>query len=104
MRLAADSRDAVGIANPRQQAERWMTREATMDRRNFFTGLAAMVLCPLCAPKGSAAERAHWSYEGVTGPDKWGDLDAASKVCTFGITYAERASAPSIISTVLPRP
>jgi hypothetical protein len=56
MRLAADSRDAVGIANPRQQAERWMTREATMDRRNFFTGFAAMVLCPLCAPKGSAAE------------------------------------------------
>ncbi len=55
-----------------------------MDRRNFFTGLAAMALCPLCAPKGFAAEGAHWSYEGATGPEKWGEVDAASKVCTLG--------------------
>ena len=55
-----------------------------MDRRHFFKGLAAMALCPLCAPGGFAAEGAHWSYEGATGPDKWGDLDAASKVCSVG--------------------
>jgi carbonic anhydrase len=55
-----------------------------MDRRNVLTGLAAMALCPLCAPAGFAAEGAHWSYEGATGPDKWGEIDAASKVCGVG--------------------
>ena len=29
-------------------------------------------------------EAAHWSYEGVTGPDRWGDLDSADKVCAIG--------------------
>ena len=31
-----------------------------------------------------AAEGAHWSYEGGDGPDHWGDIDAASKVCSAG--------------------
>ena len=31
-----------------------------------------------------AAEGAHWSYEGATGPAHWGDVDAASKVCSVG--------------------
>ena len=32
-----------------------------------------------------AAEGAHWSYEDATGPAKWGDLEAASNVCTVGL-------------------
>jgi carbonic anhydrase len=46
--------------------------------------LTGLVLCPLCASTGFAAEGAHWTYEGNTGPEKWGDLDAASKACSVG--------------------
>jgi carbonic anhydrase len=46
----------------------------------LFTGLA---LCPLCASATFAAEH-HWSYEGETGPDKWGGLDAADALCSAG--------------------
>ena len=46
--------------------------------------LAGLALCPLCASASFAAEGAHWSYEGATGPDHWGDMDAASKVCSAG--------------------
>jgi len=45
--------------------------------------MAALALCPLCTSNGRA-EGAHWSYEGGAGPDHWGDVDAASKVCTAG--------------------
>ena len=55
-----------------------------MNRRHALKALAGLALCPLCSPSGFAAEGAHWSYEGGTGPAKWGDLDAASKVCTIG--------------------
>lgn len=55
-----------------------------MDRRHALKSLVGLVLCPLCAPAGFAAEGAHWSYEGVTGPAKWGSLDTASKVCAIG--------------------
>jgi carbonic anhydrase len=72
-----------------------------MDRRSFFKGLAAMALCPICAPVGFAAEGAHWGYEGAHGPDKWGEVDAASKVCSLGsqqspidITSTVRAQLP----------
>ncbi len=54
-----------------------------MHRRRFITSLAGLALCPLCAPLGIAAD-AHWSYEGATGPSNWGDVDAASKVCSAG--------------------
>jgi carbonic anhydrase len=48
--------------------------------------MAGLALCPLCTPSGLAAEGAHhhWSYEGEGGPTKWGDLDAANKVCSIG--------------------
>jgi carbonic anhydrase len=68
----------------------------------LFTGLA---LCPFCAPTVFAAEESHphWSYEGVTGPDRWGGLDAADVVCADGeqqspidITGAIRASQPPL--------
>jgi carbonic anhydrase len=37
----------------------------------------------MCAPRAFAAEH-HWSYEGETGPDKWGSLDAENAVCSVG--------------------
>jgi carbonic anhydrase len=55
-----------------------------MDRRAFVKGLAGLALCPVCAQIGFAAEAAHWSYEGATGPGHWGDLDAADRVCGIG--------------------
>lgn len=55
-----------------------------MNRRHALKALAGLALCPLCATTGLAAEGAHWSYEGTTGPSKWGDLDAANKVCAAG--------------------
>src|SRR5689334_8282378 len=42
--------------------------------------------CPLPAVPARFRRRgAHWSYEGATGPAKWGDLDAADKVCAIGL-------------------
>jgi carbonic anhydrase len=55
-----------------------------MNRRQALRALTGLVLCPLCSPIGFAAEGTHWTYEGTTGPDNWGDLDAASKVCSVG--------------------
>jgi carbonic anhydrase len=54
-----------------------------MNRRHALQALAGFAVCPLCAPRGYA-EGAHWSYEGSNGPDKWGDLDAADRVCSAG--------------------
>jgi carbonic anhydrase len=54
-----------------------------MNRRHALKALAGLALCPLCKP-AFAAEGAHWSYEGVSGPAKWGDLDATSKACSVG--------------------
>jgi carbonic anhydrase len=55
-----------------------------MDRRQALKAFAALALCPLCAPAGFAAEGVHWSYEGAHGPEKWGELDAANRVCSAG--------------------
>jgi carbonic anhydrase len=56
-----------------------------MNRRHALKALAGLALCPLCTSTGIAAEGAHhWSYEGEGGPAKWGDLDAANKVCAVG--------------------
>jgi carbonic anhydrase len=56
-----------------------------MHRRLFMQGIVAIGFCPLCACAPSfAAEGAHWTYEGATGPDHWGDLDAADQVCGIG--------------------
>jgi carbonic anhydrase len=54
-----------------------------MNRRHALKTLAGLALCPLCKP-AFGAEGAHWSYEGDSGPAKWGDLDAANKVCAVG--------------------
>jgi len=55
-----------------------------LDRRNVLKALAGLAVCPVCTSTGFAAEGAHWSYEGEAGPAKWGDLDAANKVCSIG--------------------
>jgi len=52
-----------------------------MNRRRALKALTGLALCPLCAPSGFAAEGTHWTY---SGPDKWSDVDAESKVCSVG--------------------
>ncbi len=54
-----------------------------MQRRQALKLFAGLALCPLCGSSAFAAD-AHWSYEGDTGPDKWGGLDAANRVCSAG--------------------
>jgi carbonic anhydrase len=58
-------------------------KEAVMQRRQALKLFAGLALCPLCAPTGFASE-GHWSYEGATGPEKWGGLDAADAACSAG--------------------
>jgi len=74
-----------------------------MDRRRFLAGLAVLGICPLCARHDAAAEDAHWSYDGETGPDHWGALSAANAVCSAGsqqspldIAGAIKAEVPAI--------
>jgi len=55
-----------------------------LNRRRALKAMAALAACPLCGTGVFAAEGAHWSYEGAEGPDHWGSLDAASKVCATG--------------------
>ena len=54
-----------------------------MNRRRALAVMGGLMLCPLCAAE-SFSDETHWSYEGATGPDKWGDLDPASKLCSLG--------------------
>ena len=54
-----------------------------MRRREALKLFAGLALCPLCASTGFASE-GHWSYEGSTGPEKWGSLDAAAAACSAG--------------------
>jgi len=56
-----------------------------MHRRRALTLFAGLALCPLCASIGLAAEESkHWTYEGDTGPNTWGSLDAADAPCSAG--------------------
>lgn len=55
-----------------------------MDRRQALRLLAGAALCSCCIERAGAADGPHWSYEGDTGPAKWGDVDAASKTCAIG--------------------
>src|SRR4051812_12268129 len=36
------------------------------------------------ATEASSLEAAHWSYEGETGPEHWGELDAKYSACRNG--------------------
>ena len=57
-----------------------------MHRRQALKVFAGLALCPICASTVFAAEEAqhHWGYEGLTGPDKWGGLDASDAACSAG--------------------
>jgi carbonic anhydrase len=54
-----------------------------MLRRSALKILAGLALCPLCE-RVLFADESHWNYEGLTGPDYWGRLDAASSLCSTG--------------------
>lgn len=56
---------------------------AAMPRRQALRLLTGLALCPLCASTSPASETS-WSYEGVTGPERWGVLDPASAECSVG--------------------
>ena len=53
-----------------------------LTRRSMF-GFAAALSCPLC-PRAFAADAPHWGYEGATGPEHWGDLEADFRTCEIG--------------------
>jgi carbonic anhydrase len=55
-----------------------------MNRRGLLRAIGALALCPLCAAASLAAEGPHWSYEGDTGPDKWGSLGGDGNACSIG--------------------
>jgi carbonic anhydrase len=54
-----------------------------MHRRQALKIFASSALCPLFGSRSFAAE-SHWGYQGTTGPDSWGALDAANGVCSTG--------------------
>jgi carbonic anhydrase len=69
---------------------------------------AALCLGPLAA---RAAERRHWSYDGETGPARWGDLEAEFAACKLGrrqspidITAPKRARLPPVAFDYRPSP
>jgi carbonic anhydrase len=54
-----------------------------MQRRQALKLFAGLALCPLCASTG-VTSNSQWSYGGATGPEKWGELDAANAACSVG--------------------
>jgi carbonic anhydrase len=61
--------------------------EALMHRRQALKLFASLAVCPLCAATGFAEEKQavpQWSYEGATGPENWGSLDASNRMCSIG--------------------
>jgi carbonic anhydrase len=73
-----------------------------MHRRNALKALAGLAVCPLCTAPGFAAKGAHWGYEGAVGPERWGDLDAASKVCSIGSQQSPINISETVIKAQLP--
>jgi carbonic anhydrase len=58
-----------------------------MHRRQALRLFAGFALCPLCISTVFAEDAhtgTHWSYDGASGPEKWGGLDAASRACSSG--------------------
>lgn len=63
-----------------------------IDRRMLLRGTFACAYCARMgvalasdAPAGSTPAAAHWSYEGESGPEKWGELQPDFKVCQLGL-------------------
>ena len=55
-----------------------------MRRRQALQFLAGLALCPVC-PSVPFAGGVHWGYEGAEGPENWGGLDPANRVCAAGV-------------------
>jgi carbonic anhydrase len=72
-----------------------------MHRRQALKLLRGLALCPLCASPVLAADH-HWSYEGETGPDKWGSLEATNGLCTTGTQQSPIEIGQSIIARQSP--
>jgi len=75
---------ATDSGRPHVMGFRTGAKGAVMQRRQALKLFAGLALCPLCASIGFASEGHHWSYEGATGPEKWGGLDVANAVCSAG--------------------
>jgi len=73
-----------------------------MNRRHLLKSMAALAACPLCATAGLAEEAPHWSYEGATGPDKWGTLGGDGNVCATG-TQQSPVDISGTVRAALPR-
>jgi carbonic anhydrase len=79
--------------------------DAMMNRRHALKALAGLALCPICAPSGFAAEDSHahhWGYQGEAGPARWGDLDAANRVCSLGSQQSPIDISPTIGANLYP--
>jgi len=60
----------------------------TIERRAFLRMATAGCLYCLGAGAGAQADSghsSHWSYDGATGPEHWGELSPAFKVCQLGL-------------------
>jgi carbonic anhydrase len=85
-------------------------KKSLIDRRAALKAFATLGLCAVCARAGFAAQdaredaegAAHWSYEGATGPGRWGDLDAADRVCSIGSQQSPIAIDSSIPAELPP--
>lgn len=53
-------------------------------RRSLFRLAAATAACPLCSAVRADDHPPHWSYEGATGPAKWGQLSPDFRTCAIG--------------------
>jgi carbonic anhydrase len=69
----------------------------TLHRRSFLrmATLGSAAACAYCqsafrafAAETAGAKSPHWSYEGSTGPERWGELSPDFKVCQFGLEQA----------------
>ncbi|MBZ8134536.1 carbonic anhydrase [Afifella sp. IM 167] len=56
-----------------------------MSCMNALRSSAALALCLGLAGVALAEEGAHWSYDGKTGPEHWGEIDQKAKACGTGM-------------------
>ena len=73
-----------------------------MDRRKVLVAIGTIGLCAVCTKAALAAEDVHWRYEGESGPDRWGDLNAADRVCGSGSQQSPIAIDGSIAALLPP--
>jgi carbonic anhydrase len=72
--------------------------------RKAGTGLRWLLVAAIVVSCGARAQwKTHWTYEGATGSDHWGDLDPAYAACKLGklqspidIQSAEKAELPAL--------